>query len=305
MRAQSILQLAAATIFATAGFMAAFPVAAQAEKPAQLTIAVIPDETDAEMIARYEGFAKYLTDKTGIPVRLQQVTDSAAVVEGLRNNQVDLVRLGPAGYVTAYNVTEGRVEPVAAELDSNGNFGYNSVLFVRNDSPFKSISDLKGRSVAFGEATSTSSYQAPVYFLRQQGIEAEKFFGKTGFVGGQPAVQVSAVHNGTYDAAFGGYRSETSNTIVDVEKTGVVPAGELRIIWTSPKLPSSLWAVRADHSDELKKQLADAIINLKTENPELWAVFSGGKVSGFQRVTHADYEGIAEILAANEADRRN
>jgi phosphonate transport system substrate-binding protein len=305
MRAQNIVRFAAAAVVATFGLTSALPVAAQVNKPDQITIAVIPDETDAEMIARYEGFAKYLTEKTGISVRLQQVTDSSAVVEGLRNSQVDLVRLGPAGYVTAYKITDGRVEPLAAELDSNGNFGYNSVLFVRKDSTFNDVSDLKGRSVAFGEATSTSSYQAPVYYLRQQGIDAEKFFGKTGFVGGQPAVQVSAVYNGTYDAAFGGYRSETSNTIVDVEKSGVVPAGELRIIWTSPKLPSSLWAARADLDEELKSQLADALVNLKVENPELWTIFSGGKVSGFQRVSHADYEGIAEILAANEAGRRN
>jgi phosphonate transport system substrate-binding protein len=305
MMAQNIVNLAAAAAFAIVGFTMSSSIAAQATKLDKITIAVIPDETDAEMIARYEGFAKYLTEETGIPVRLQQVTDSAAVVEGLRNHQVDLVRLGPAGYVTAHKVTEGRVEPLAAELDSNGNFGYSSALFVRKDSPFKTVSDLKGRSVAFGEATSTSSYQAPVYYLRQQGIDAEKFFGKTGFVGGQPAVQVSAVHNGTYDAAFGGYRSETSNTVVDVEKTGVVPAGELRIIWISPKLPSSLWAVRADLGDELKKRLTDALVNLKTENPELWTIFAGGKVSGFQRVTHADYQGIAEILAANEAGRRN
>ncbi|XBS71843.1 phosphate/phosphite/phosphonate ABC transporter substrate-binding protein [Acerihabitans sp. KWT182] len=239
-----------------------------------------------------------------MPVRLQQVTDYAAVIEALRNKQVDLVRLGPAGYVTAYNVTQGGVQPLVAELDVNGNFGYHSILFVRSDSPWQKVEDLKGKSVAFGDPASTSSYQAPVYFLRQNGIEAKSFFGRTAFVGGQEAVQVTSVLNGTYDAAFGGFRSETSNTISDVENTGVVPKGKLHIIWRSPTLPSSLWAVRSDLNEDVKNQLASLLIGLKTDDSKLWTVFAGGKVSGFRRVTQSDYEGVAKILKANETDRR-
>ncbi|XBS70974.1 hypothetical protein ABK905_08085 [Acerihabitans sp. KWT182] len=54
-------------VITCAGYVLAHPVFAQSAQPKQLTIAVIPDETDAEMIARYEGFSKYLTKKRVSP----------------------------------------------------------------------------------------------------------------------------------------------------------------------------------------------------------------------------------------------
>lgn len=51
---------------------------------------------------------------------------------------------------------------------------YNSVIFVRKDSPITSMADLKGKVIAFEDPDSTSSYMLPRKILENEGLILKK-----------------------------------------------------------------------------------------------------------------------------------
>jgi phosphonate transport system substrate-binding protein len=84
-----------------------------------------------------------------------------------------------------------------------------------------------------------------------------------------------------------------------MEMKGMIPEGQWRIIWKSPKLPASPWAVPAYLPDEMRKDLQQALLEMKDKDPTAWEGLTMGKASGFQKVTHKDYEPIVRMIKAN------
>ena len=78
---------------------------------------------------------------------------------------------------------------------------------MRNDSPFRSIGDLKGKAIAFPDPNSTSGYAAPVHFLQGQGIDVASFFSDVIFAGTHEAAVMTLI-SGNCHAAATGLRTE-------------------------------------------------------------------------------------------------
>ena len=88
---------------------------------------------------------------------------------------MELARFGSAAYAQAWLITGGKVEPIVVEADSEGSVAYYAVIAVKADSLYRSIEDLKGKSLAFADPNSTSAFVAPSYFLREQEIDPGTF----------------------------------------------------------------------------------------------------------------------------------
>ena len=147
--------------------------------------------------------------------------------------------------MTEQLTTGGKVEPIVVETDSDGSVSYHSVIAVKADSPYQSLDDLKGKSLAFADPNLTSGFVAPSYFPREEGINPESFFGRTGFSGSHEN-GILAVLNGTYDAAATSWTNEERSNVVRMESKGMIPKGQIRYVWKSPKLPNGPWAMHAD-----------------------------------------------------------
>jgi phosphonate transport system substrate-binding protein len=110
---------------------------------------------------------------------------------------------------------------------------------------YQALNDLKGKPLAYADPNSTSGYIAPAYFLRESGVDPAAFFGRTGFAGSHEN-NILALFNGTYDAAATWWTNEERSNVTRMEGKKMIPAGQLRYIWKSPKLPSSPWAIHTD-----------------------------------------------------------
>ena len=189
-----------------------------------LNFGVVSSENEADRIARYKAFVAYLEHCLQLPIKMHQATDYAGTIEALKARKLELARFGAAAYAQAWLITGGKVEPIVVEADSEGSVAYYSVIAVKVDSPYRSIEDLKGKSLAFADPNSTSAFVAPSYFLREQGIDPGTFFERTGFSGSHEN-GIIAVLNGTYDAAATSWTNEERSNVARMELKGMIPKG--------------------------------------------------------------------------------
>jgi phosphonate transport system substrate-binding protein len=274
------------------------------EKYKVLNLGVVTSENEADRITRYKPVLAYFESTLKVKVNWRTATDYAGIIEGVKAGKIEIARFGPASYSKAWLVTKGQVEPLVGELDKDGNFGYTSVVIVRKDSPYKTIADLKGKKFAFADPNSTSGHQAPRYFLGEAGYDADKFFGSTAFSGSHEN-SVIALLNGTFDAAATWKRSEEYSNMTRMEMKGMIKPGQWRVIWESPLLPSSPWAMSTKLPADLREDVTEALMKMKDADPVAWKSLTDGKASGLRRVTHKDYEAIVRMIKANLENRKS
>lgn len=269
----------------------------------RVRIGISATESDADLVRRYEPLRKHLEKKLGRKVEIRTATDYSTVIEALKSGQVDVAYFGAAAYAKAWLVSGGKVKPLLATLDENGDSGYRSIVVVPAASPAKTLQDLKGKSLAFADPNSTSGYLAPSFFLGEEGIDVRKFFGKVGF-GGSHENSVVAMVNGTYDAAATWYYSETRTNPLRMEGKGIIPKGSTRIVWKSPRIPSSPWTVRTDSPEEFNRAFAEAVAGYPQADPEGFKLLGAQRESGYGPVTHDAYLPVIRMVESNLRQRK-
>ena len=230
------------------------------EKIKVLKIGSVTVENQAATVTRYKPFAEYLEKKLGVKVEVFTASDYAGIVQALSAGQIHLARMGGAGYAAGYIDSDGGIEPLAMNVEPNGGKGYHSVLIVRADSPYKTVNDLKGKTLAWADPNSTSGYLVPNAALRDAGIDPQKHFGRTLFSGGHEQ-SVLGVLKGNLDSAFTwtspGHQAGQFRIMID---RGLLKLEDVRIIWESPLIANPLWAISKNIPADMKKDLLDMFV---------------------------------------------
>ena len=293
------------TLLASAGLLAT-PALAQADwrtRFREVRYGIISAENERDAIARLQGLSAHAERKLGVPMRVFRGTDYAAVVEALRSEQLEFAHLGPAAYALARRAMGESVTPLLRHQSNDGAEGYFSVIFVKADSPFQSLADLRGRSFAFADPNSASGFAAPSYFMRKEGVEPARFFGRTGFSGNHEQ-SVIAVLNGTFDAAATFWSNEQSGNIQRMVEKGMIQPGTTRIIWRSPLIPNSPTVTRAGVPQDLRAAFVEMMTNLHVEAPQVLAQISTN-TARLVPAKHEDYLDVVAMTEENQAQRRN
>src|SRR5215213_7825682 len=109
---------------------------------------VIPVETQTGTTKTMAAFLRHAEKATGTKWELYQATDYSGVMNALIAGQIHLAWLSGFSYCQTYSDSKGGVEPLVAAAAVDGSMGYNAVVVVRADSPYRTIDDLKGKVVA-------------------------------------------------------------------------------------------------------------------------------------------------------------
>ncbi|MCC7427779.1 MAG: phosphate/phosphite/phosphonate ABC transporter substrate-binding protein [Alphaproteobacteria bacterium] len=259
-------------------------------------------ENERDAVARHEPLARYLSEKLGVPVRIYRATDYAGVVEAMRAGHLEFARIGPANYALAYRIMGSRIAPIARDIDQAGAEGYYSVIAVKADSPFRTLADLRGRAIAWPDPNSASGFAVPAYYLRKEGIDIERFFGRTGFSGSHEQ-GIIAILNGTFDAAATFWSNEARGNIQRMTEKGMIPAGATRIIWRSPLIPNSPWVVRTDLPAGLLEAYRAALFAMPSDAPDVFRLASTN-ARGLAPTKHEDYLDVIAVTEENQRQRR-
>jgi len=154
------------------------PVAsARAETVIRMAVAPVisPRET---FNSRYRDLLDYVGRKLGLPVELVQGKTYAEINDMVRTGDVTFA------FVCTNPYLQGRDDfgmELLAAPEVKGEATYYSYLVVRADSPYGSLSDLRGRTFAFSDPLSNSGRLAPVYQLALAGETPESFFSRSIF----------------------------------------------------------------------------------------------------------------------------
>jgi phosphonate transport system substrate-binding protein len=271
MNRRSLLALAA-----SAAAVAISPAAAQQRQRIRFAVT---DVDGLESLQREFGPFKAAFERlSGLQLDFFPVSGRTAAVEAMAADQVDFVLTGPAEYVV-FNARL-KASPVVVFTRPD----YYSALMVMANGPIKSVADLKGKKISFGEIGSTSQHLGPAQILADAGLVHGRDY--------QPMylrrnVAVEALKRGDLAAIGLNHthiqqirRANPGVAFLILERGRDLPDD---ILLASPKVPTpvvdSVRKLFVDHSEELMK----AVVSTKENEKYQGGVF-------IANVTDRDYD---------------
>lgn len=236
--------------------------------------------------------AEYLSRKLGVKVTLRVVNDYAAVIEGQRSGNIHIALHGASSYARAV-LTGVKIEPFLIDVYKGGSRGYHAVFYVRKDSPYKAIQDLKGKNLGLVDPNSTSGNTVPRFALDQMKIDPEAFFGKVIYTGSHENA-IIALAQGTVDVAANWWNNETESNLTRMDSRKMVRYDDFRMIFKSDLIAASPHTYLSEFPADMKAAITQAFLDAPREVPDVYGKASNGGLP-WERVTHETYLPAIEL----------
>jgi len=214
---------------------------------------LLPRDNPRLTYEKYQPLLDYLASKTPYRYELVLKKDYKDTVRALGTGEMDVALLGPITYLEAYKAY--RVRCLLRPKGSSGMGTMKSVFITKESSSIKSISDIRGKSVAFASIKSTTGNLIPRHLLATHGIHLSDLKNYTNFDYHDSVVK--AVLRGQYDV--GAVRDVVANKYM---KSG------LFVIATSASLPTGPLVARKDLPSEITDTIKKILLALDPQNGE-------------------------------------
>ena len=240
------------TIAAIAMMGAALGIVQKAEAADVLNFGIISTESSANLKTTWDPFLADMATQTGFEVKAFFAPDYAGIIEGMRFKQVDVAWYGNKSAMEAVDRAGGEI--FAQTVAADGTAGYYSHLIVPSDSALNSLEDLLkqgGKDMVFGagDPNSTSGTLVPGYYVfALNNIDPKTYF-KT-VLNANHEANALAVANKQVDIA-----TNNSENLARLKVTKPDALEKIKVIWTSPIIPSDPIVWRKDLDDASKEKL--------------------------------------------------
>ncbi len=258
--------------------------------PATLMLSYSPQEDAAAYEKLWAPYVAHLSRCVGRPTKFLQVFSSAAAIEALRSGRIQFSLLATGDTPFAVNI--GGAVPYAGIGDAKALLSYHVVALVKHDSPYKMLTDLKGKRVAHTAPSSNSGNMAPRALFPALGLTPDKDYKV--IYSGKHDNSVMGVLNGDYDAAA------VADDVLDrMVSRGLVKPGAFRILYKSKPFPAGSMV----HAHDLDPALA-ALLKTCTFSfafsAELKTAFQGSDRFLPLHYQH-DFESVREVAQRSGA----
>jgi phosphonate transport system substrate-binding protein len=166
----------------------------------------------------------------------------------MANGQVDVGWFGVVSYLQAKKRAGAELLAVSVE---HGSSTYFSGIFVRANGPLHGLADMKGKSIAVGDPSSTSSFAMPLAMLIEAGVDPVKDLSKVIFAGSHVNALI-ACSEGHADAGAASFNS--FEKAVNEKK---LSADQLRPLAKSEPLPNPPLAIHPGLDPAIKQRLRE------------------------------------------------
>lgn len=231
-------------------------------RPQKLVIGLLPGESAPTVMRLNEPLRAYLEKRLGMPVEMTVGANYAATGEALRFGRIDIAYLGPVTYILQSR--RAKLEPFSRPSHAIVGPTFQAVIIVPKDSPAKSLSDLKGKDIAFGDPASTSGTWVPRYQLVEAGLVANRDYNLR-VLGAHDAVALAVANK---KVAAGGLSMPIYNRLL---REGKLDSNAVRILAESPAIPEYMWTFREGLDPAFKEEIRKAFITVN--DPDALGVF--------------------------------
>ncbi len=235
-------------------FLAA-PLRAQPAAPLQVMLIPSDGGTEDGTRADYAPLFAAVERTTGLTFEIRVGQSYSAVIEALAQGTVDLAYLGTAAFLTAQD--RGPVELLAI-AETGGSFHYYSGLFTRLDSGIEEIGQIRGRSLALTDPSSTSGFVYPMALLLKAGINPARDCSRI-ILSGSHTNSLTALQAGHVEVCAVPFES-----YIKAVRQGIVDPRKIRILAKSDPIPNPPIALNSRLPAELKTRLREAFDQVHT-----------------------------------------
>lgn len=286
--------------FAVIGLAMAVPLTASAQnaslgsKANPLEVMLIPADggTESGTRADFEPVFNAVSRATGMNFNIRVGQSYGAVTEGLVNDLVHIAFTGPVAYVQARDRKGAELLAVSV---TKGESVYYAGIFAPVDSPMKSIQDLKGKRVSFGDTSSASSFTYQIAMMLREGMDPVNDLAEVRLTGSH-ANSLMALNEGLVDAAslsFDSYEKAVNQKLIDPSK--------FKVLVRSEPIPNPPIVLNTRLPEEMKAKLRDAFHTVHTMpgvNPEMIRGYGGSRVDSYNaKFTEEEFAPAANTLS--------
>jgi phosphonate transport system substrate-binding protein len=233
----------------------------QIVNPSALIFAYTPTEDPAVYQKAWDPFIKHMEKVTGKRVVFFPVQSNAAQYEAMRSGRLHVAGVNAGGNATAVNCA-GFV-PFTMMASKDGSFGYEMEIVVPADSPIKAPADLKGKKIAFTDATSNSGFKAPSAILKADfNLENKRDYEPV--FSGKHDNSILGVVNKDYEAAA--VANSVLNRMLDRK---VFDKSKIRSIYKSETFPTTGYGHVYNLDPKLVEKVKEAFFTFPWEGSAL------------------------------------
>jgi phosphonate transport system ATP-binding protein len=267
----------------------------------KIVIGLNPSERSENVQRNARVLAELIERRVGMPVEIFVAQDYTGLVLALRSGTIDFAFFAPLSYVFAEREANARV---LLKAERKGRPYYYGAIIVNADSSYRTLADLRGRTIAWVDPTSASGYLFPKAALLEAGVDPETYFSQQTFAGGHDAVVLSVV-NGTI-AAGATFANDTLGVDGSWTQLGNGAfVGKIRPIFYSRPIPGDNLATTQTMIDEngaIVERVRRAVMGLTSDSAGKALMQSMYHVDAMIPATSADYQPVRDAAEALHVD---
>jgi phosphonate transport system substrate-binding protein len=274
-------------------FIGIFLGACSAQKDENLVrLGVQPNEKTANL----DAFTQELSAATGLNVKIVTSTSYEDLVTQFKANKIDFAFFSPVNFISAEKSAGAKV--LLKKVYGNSEFYYSAIV-VREGSSVKTVSDLKGKKVAFVDKRSTSGYLYPLVLFRNASLSLKDFSHE--FYGTHDDAVKAVVEGRAEAAAVWGDEPHTGEGAWSQWAQKNKVAASFRVVAWSEPIPNDAFAVRSDfylkHPNIVFRVMEGMISLSDSSQGSLKDVFDTDKMT---TATSRHYDSVRAILEAQK-----
>lgn len=215
-----------------------------------------------------------------------------AVVESFGTKRADVAAINTFGYLLANEKYGAEAKMTVLR---HGSPNYQSQFLAKEGGPIKTLSDFKGKKMAFVDAASISGYLLPMKILKEKGIEPSESMFAT-----KHDNVVSMIYQGQVDGGATFYSPPAEGEIQDARRLVKTQYPDIekkvKIVDLTDSIPNDPIIFRKDLSDEMKTKIIEAFEKFiaTPEGKDAFKKIYG--VDDLKRATDADYDGVRAMM---------
>jgi len=256
-----------------------------------IRIGIVAGPDAALTRSRVEPFRAYLDESLEVSVEVLTAPDYGSLIAEQFTGRLHATFLSASAFAGASAACGGCVEPLVAQTTPSGEAGYRAALIVSSENALSDPANLAGTRLAVSAEDSLAGRMLPLALFVEAGVD----FADVEIVErGSQAAAVLAVVSGGAEAGLGwiGLSDDAADrgVLADLAAAGRLLLGEVRVAWTSPTIPHGPLTVLDNLPDDLKSELAAAMLALAEADPDALVAIDANLGGGFADVDAGDYE---------------